>query len=130
MSLHLKPNQWHVPTTRAVAPHTRLLAPRRKSCPAGGKTKMLDLADIGEFSRHQAWWTVGRCGCGALGANRVCRFVVAGENGVRACPKSGQKILSDGVVSCVGVLVVATGVAMREPGRLTKVPGRGVSKVC
>jgi hypothetical protein len=46
---------------------------------------MLDLADIGEFSRHQAWWTVGRCGCGALGANRVCRFVVAGENGVRAC---------------------------------------------
>jgi hypothetical protein len=25
MSLHLKPNQWHVPTTRAVAP--RLLRP-------------------------------------------------------------------------------------------------------
>ena len=65
-----------------------MLALRRKSCPAGGKTKMLDLADIGEFSRHQAWWTVGRCGCGALGANRVCGFVVAGENGVCECPKS------------------------------------------
>ena len=91
---------------------------------------MLDMVDIGEFSRHQALWTVGRCGCGALGANRVCRFVVAGENGVRACPKSGPKILSDCVVSCVGVLVVATGVAMREPGRLRKVSGRGVSKVC
>ena len=55
----------------------------------------MDMVDIGEFSRHQALWTVGRCGCGALGANRVCRFVVAGENGVRACPKSGQEILSD-----------------------------------
>ena len=49
---------------------------------------MLDLADIGEFSRHQAWWTVRRCGCGALGANRVCRFVVGGENSVCECPKS------------------------------------------
>ena len=48
---------------------------------------MLDMVDIGEFSRHQALSTVGRCGCGALGANRVCRFVVAGENGVRACEK-------------------------------------------
>ena len=91
---------------------------------------MLDMVDIGEFSRHQALQAVGRCGCGALGANRVCRFVVAGENGVRACPKSGPKILSDCVFSCVGVLVVATGVAMREPGRLTKVSGRGVSEVC
>ena len=59
---------------------------------------MLDLADIGEFSRHQAWWTVGRCGCGALGANRVCRFVVAGENGVCECLKSCPKILSDCVI--------------------------------
>ena len=49
---------------------------------------MLDMVDIGEFSRHQALWTVGRCGCGALGANRVCGFVVAGENGVCECPKS------------------------------------------
>ena len=49
---------------------------------------MLDMVDIGEFSRHQAWWTVGRCGCGALGANRVCRFVVGGENSVCECPKS------------------------------------------
>ena len=32
--------------------------------------------------------------------------------------------------TCVGVLVVATGVAMREPGRLTKVSGKGVSEVC
>jgi hypothetical protein len=107
-----------------------LLALRRKSCPAGGKTKMLDLADIGEFSRHQAWWTVGRCGCGALGANRVCGFVVAGENGVCECLKSCPKILSDCVISCVGVLVVATGVAMREPGRLTKVSRRSISEVC
>ena len=91
---------------------------------------MLDMVDIGEFSRHQALWTVGRCGCGALGANRVCGFVVAGENGVCACPKSGQKILSDCVISCVGVLVVATGVAMREPGRITKVSRRGISEVC
>jgi hypothetical protein len=116
---------------RARRPSTkRLLALRRKSCPVGGKTKMLDMVDISEFSRHQAWWTVRWCGCRALGANCVCRFVVAGENGVRACPKSGQKILSDCVISCVGVLVVATGVAMREPGRLTKVSGRGASKVC
>ena len=49
---------------------------------------MLDLADIGEFSRHQAWWTVGRCGCGALSAYLVCRFVVAGENGVHECARS------------------------------------------
>ena len=48
---------------------------------------MLDMVDIGEISRHQALWTVERCGCGALGANRVCRFVVAGENGVRVCEK-------------------------------------------
>ena len=72
-----------VPLVGARRPSTkRLLAPRRKSCPTGGKTKMLDMVDIGEFSRHQALWTVGRCGCGALGANRVCGFVVAGENGV------------------------------------------------
>ena len=91
---------------------------------------MLDMVDIGEFSRHQALWTVGRCGCGALGANRVCGFVVAGENGVCECLNSCPKILSDCVISCVGVLVVATGVAMREPGRLTKVSRRGISEVC
>ena len=93
----------------------------------GGRLQASQRGEIRTFFRVDS---VGAAASWALGANRVCRFVVAGENGVRACPKSGQKILSDCVISCVGVLVVATGVAMREPGRLTKVSRRVISEVC
>jgi hypothetical protein len=83
---------------------------------------MLAMVDIGEFSRHQALWTVGRCGCGALGANRVCRFVVAGENGVRACENSW--LLTHGARWMVRRTTLPMGSGMLQAG------GKGVREGC
>ena len=46
------------------------------------------MANIGESSRRKTLWAVGWCVGGGAGADCVCRFVVVGENGVRAREKS------------------------------------------
>ena len=49
---------------------------------------MLKMANIGESSRRQVLQAAGWRVSGGVGANCVCRFVVVGENVVRACAKS------------------------------------------